>query len=117
MQYAQRLLERPTHQTDCKPWALEGQLLKREDIAVIKTLSMHVALCHTLSLRLAILFDAPLEEQKNLVAAGSKLAVSMAGTVYGVEWSFLAAIVAIRTGDRQTYTDAVTDLERQTRCA
>jgi hypothetical protein len=116
MQYAQRLLERPTHRGDCKPWALEGQLLRREDIAEISSLSMHVALCHTLGLRLAILYDAPLAEQEDLVAAGSALAVSMAGTVYGVEWSFLAAIVAIRTGDMQTYTEAVADLERQTRC-
>jgi hypothetical protein len=84
---------------------------------MVKALSMHVALWHTLALRLAILYDAPLGEQQALVNAGAGVAPSAAGTVYAAEWSFLIAVVAIQNDQPESeYAAAVADLQELTRC-
>jgi hypothetical protein len=98
VQYALKLTERPV--TD-DPWVLQGRLLSEADTEAVKALDMHVALSNTYALRLAVLFDAPLEEQQRVVDKTWSIWRGVQNLVFGGEWCFLAALVFARTGDER----------------
>lgn len=84
LQYEENLL---AYTSQVKPWDLEGALLSRAEVAAVSGLTWHVGLWDTFALRLAILYDAPIDDQ---AALGECKATGPAlpGTAYGVEWSF-----------------------------
>ncbi|ORY33753.1 hypothetical protein BCR39DRAFT_519071 [Naematelia encephala] len=93
LQYAEN---RKAYTPGMKVSLLEGQFITSEDLEQVSALKMHLAFWHTFALREAIMYDAALEEQLALVHEGSKFATAQEGTVVGVEWAFLCAIVFIR---------------------
>jgi hypothetical protein len=102
LQYALKLIEIPASDDD-EPWRFEGKLLCQADIDQVRALDMHVGLSNTFALRLQVLFDAPLESQFKLVNEGWEAAKSLANTVFGSEWAFLAALVFARKGGDERY--------------
>ena len=93
LQYSENLVS-----PGSKPWVLVGFFQSADELQAITALPWHACLCYTLSLRLAVLFDAPLDEQLRIVEAGATFADAGQGTVYGVEWDFFAAVIALRSG-------------------
>ena len=55
------------------------------------------ALWYCCSLRLAFLFDAPLEVKERILADGQPFADEIAALVFSNEWRFLLALHLIRT--------------------
>lgn len=94
LQYAMKLLEKPTSD---EPWRLEGRLLSKVDIDNVSGLDMHVGLSGLFALRLKVLFDAPMAEQRKRVDDGWAVSPSMANLVIGSEWAFLSALVLLQT--------------------
>ena len=80
-------------------------------------MKFHFAIFQTLSLRLAILYDAALPEQLAIIEEGGPNAEAAQGTIYGVERSFLIGIYAIRSGeDGDRLAAALADLRTHSRC-
>lgn len=114
MQYSENLAH---YDSNAKPWLMEGTFIDLSDIEAVKGLALHLAAHRTFALRLAVLYNAPLDEQMVLVEAGLPLAAAMNGTVLGVEWSFLTAICAIRNLSNQSLVDqCYKDLQRHAMC-
>jgi hypothetical protein len=95
LQYGLKLTKKPVG----VPWLLEGDLLSQYDIDQVKALDMHVSLSNTYALRLAVLFDAPLDEQMSVIERTWSKWRSSQNLIFGAEWCFLAALVFVQTGD------------------
>ena len=114
LQYAEDLSR---YSPDVKPWAMQGALLSAADITACKGLLWHEGICHTLALRLAILYDAPVAVQTALIKASSLTGPALEGTLYGSERSFLLGIYAIRhKGDPDQITASYVEMRRHQRC-
>ena len=83
------------------PWVLEGEIATTADLESMKGNSLQLSFRNVLALRLAIFYDAPLAEQRRLVEEGRSISEACFGIVYGLEWPFLAALVALRTKDHE----------------
>jgi hypothetical protein len=89
------------------PWTLEGAIVTRSESDSVAHLATHKAFRQCFALRLAIFYDAPISELRQIVEAGRDSSLGVTGLVFGVEWAFLVAIVAIRGGgDHQRDVDA-----------
>jgi len=78
-------------------------------------LLVHTSFRYTLSLRLAIFYDAPLAELEEIVEAGRRYAAGCADLVYGPDWALWTGIVASRSGKNQAdYDSAVKELSSPT---
>jgi hypothetical protein len=93
MQYVLRLLELSSD----PPWLLQGRILPPSDLEPIHDLFWHQAICATYTLRLAILFDAPMDVQLDLLSTYWPIYHVGAGTVYGAEMAFLAGMILARS--------------------
>jgi hypothetical protein len=102
LQYALKLIETPSVPTE-EPWSFEGKLLSRADVEAVRALDMHVGLSNTFALRLMVMFDAPLQTQLEMIDHGWEAAKSLANTVFGSEWAFLAALAFVRNGGDARY--------------
>lgn len=78
-----------------QPWLMEGSFLS--DTAVFRNLSIQESMWHCCSLRLAILYDAPLDTQLDIIAKGTPHVEAAASLVYGPEWEFHSALTLMRT--------------------
>lgn len=88
------------------PWTLEGSIVTRFETDSVKHLPTHNAFRQCLALRLAVYYDAPISELRQIVENGRASAPGVTGLIYGVEWAFLVAVVAIRGGgDHQADVD------------
>lgn len=113
LQYAENLASMPANST---PWDLLGAFLCQEDRKGIEGLAWHEGIWNCLSLRLAILYDAPLATQLAILESGDPYAGALAGTSYGVERNFLGAMVLIRTAhDKGRLEDMLADIRRHHR--
>lgn len=96
LQYVMRLAEIPVSQT---PWQLPGRFLTEAEVESTRNLPMHQHIIGTLCLSLAVLFDAPLDVQQDILHRYETSAESTAGIIYGTEWDFLSGMIHVRTGD------------------
>lgn len=78
-----------------RPWLMEGSFLN--DRAVFRGLSIQEAMWHCCSLRLAIMYDAPIETQLDIIAKGTPHTAAAASLIYGPEWDFHSALTLIRS--------------------
>jgi hypothetical protein len=99
LQYAENLAVYKPGTTD--PWHLQGTFLGPEDLDAMAHLQLHQGVVACLALRLAILYEAPLDEQLSIIRDGAVSAVALEGTSYGAEWHFLTAIPLIRKGGHE----------------
>lgn len=74
---------------------MQGSFLT--DISLLGGLPVQQALWYCCSLRLAFLFDAPLEVKERILADGDSFADGAAMRVFGIEWRFLLALHLIQT--------------------
>lgn len=76
------------------PWLMEGSFLR--DKSVFRNLSIQESMWHCCSLRLAILYDAPLDIQLDIIAKGTRHTAGAASLIYGPEWEFHSALTLLR---------------------
>jgi len=94
-----------------------GSFLQSSSLAEIDRLPFHSGICNCYSLRLAILYDAPLATQLAIIEQGEFSAGALAGTLFGAERNFLVACVYIRSGHDEACTnEAIADVQRHYRC-
>lgn len=99
------------------PWILEGDLLSAQDVEAAKDIPFYNSMRYIYALRLALLYDAPLDVQTRISAEGRSDSSATSGTVLAVEWSFLTAFVDIRRGGLRAEVAAqYADLERCAIC-
>lgn len=67
------------------------------DNSAFRDLSLQEAAWHCCALRLAILYDAPLEVQLDIISKATKHIAGAAPLVYGTEWQFLSALALLRS--------------------
>ena len=67
------------------------------DISLLGGLPVQQTLWYCCSLRLAFLFDAPLEVKERILADGDAFADGAAMVIFGNEWRFLLAVHLIQT--------------------
>jgi hypothetical protein len=67
------------------------------------------ALWYCCSLRLAVLFDAPLEVKERIVAEGQAFADNAMSISYGTEWQFFKALHLMRVDSRDPRIQEVRD--------
>lgn len=67
------------------------------DTADFRNLSIQESMWHCCSLRLAILYDAPLEVQLEIIEKGTPHTQAAASLIYGPEWEFHSALTLIRS--------------------
>lgn len=79
------------------PWVMTGRFLSNSDLDGIAQLPLHQAVCVTYGLRLAILFEAPLQEQRDIVDKNWHIMPAAMGIVYYAELAFLCGIVLLRS--------------------
>lgn len=108
--------DRISQMADEKPWTLEGTIVKTADTQQMQNLAMHSAIRNCLALRLATFYDAPLDELESIVTSGKQAAPGAMGMIYGTEWSFLSALVAIRTGQADTADAIPEEFTQNTDC-
>lgn len=95
LQYAESY---STYSQEHPPWDLQGSFLT--DISLIKGLSLQQALWYCCSLRLAVLFDAPVEVRERIIRDGQPLADSAQSITTGTEWQFFKALHLLRTNPK-----------------
>jgi hypothetical protein len=108
--------DRISQMADEKPWTFEGTIVKTADTEQMRDLAMHSAIRNCLALRLAIFYDAPLDDLESIVTAGKEAAPGAIGLIYGTEWSFLSTLVMIRTGKAATADAIPEEFARNTDC-
>lgn len=74
---------------------MEGSFLN--DTAVFRNLSIQESMWHCCSLRLAILYDAPLDVQLGIIEKGTPHTEAATSLIYGPEWEFHSALTLIRS--------------------
>lgn len=74
---------------------MEGSFV--HDTAVFRNLSIQESMWHCCALRLAILYDAPLDVQLSIIAKGTPHTAGAASLIYGPEWEFHSALTLIRS--------------------
>jgi hypothetical protein len=79
------------------PWDLSGRLLTPSALELVPQLPLHHAVCATYTLRLSVLFDAPLKTQREILDSSWSLYRTAAGLVYAAEFAFLSGIILIRS--------------------
>lgn len=79
------------------PWELSGRLLTPSLLDLLAQLPLHHAICATYSLRLSVLFDAPVKTQRQMLDDSWSLFHVGAGIVYSAEFAFVSAIILIRS--------------------
>jgi hypothetical protein len=80
---------------DTPPWEMQGSFLT--DISLIKGLTIQQGMWHCCALRLALLFDSPIEVKHRIIADGQPFLDSNTSLAFGTEWRFLLALHFIRT--------------------
>ena len=80
-----------------EPWAMYG-FITRPDLEAMKESTMLKGLHLTLQLRLAVLYDAPIEVLQAMADEGESYAEALRHVVGGLEWFYLVAIVGVRQG-------------------
>ena len=96
---------------------MQGPFLSSADFEKLRSIPMYTAFYHLYTLRLAVLYDAPIEEQQKVMDRGMDLVHVFDGLLVGAEWSFLSSMVRIRTGSpRSALTVEYSILERCARC-
>lgn len=115
LQWAENILQYPARQG--QPWDMLGSFITPEDLENGGSLLMHIGTWYSYALRLALFYDAPREKQESLMVAGDKFAMSLVGTIVGIEWSFLSLIVLIRGGqDDDAAKVHYESLQKYTQC-
>jgi hypothetical protein len=105
LQYGLRLLEvAEVHEV---PWELPGRIFTAIDLESVAELPLHRAVCATYQLRLAVLFDAPIAIQQQIVDDNWDSYPAVAGLVYSAEFAFLAGTVLIRSGSSNSRLETV----------
>jgi hypothetical protein len=104
LQYAESF---STYSEDHPPWDLQGSFLT--DITLIKGLMVQQALWYCCSLRLAVLFDAPVEVRERILTEGQPLANGATSISTGTEWQFFKALHLIRTNSKDPRIQEVRD--------
>lgn len=93
---------------------MEGTFLS--DSSAFRNLSLQEAMWHCCSLRLAILYDAPLDVQMDIIGKGHIHTAAAAPLVYGPQWKFLCALTLMRTDPKdKRIAQARTTLEKLSR--
>lgn len=93
-QYAENLA-RPLGE---EPWILLGQFFGLNDYEATQSFHMHRGVYDCLTLRLKLLFDAPVDEIQRSMESGLETVFYTEGLVYGIEMHWLLAIAALRCG-------------------
>lgn len=91
-QYAENL-SRPLGE---EPWLLMGQFFGLNDYEATRSLHMHRGVYDCFTLRLKLLFDAPVEEIQRSMQSGQETVSFTEGLVYGMEMHWLLAVAALR---------------------
>jgi len=89
------------------PWDLHGTYLT--DMSLIKGLVLQQAMWYCFSLRLAVLFDAPLKVRERIIADGQTVANSASMITTGTEWQFFKALHLIRINSKDPRIQEVRD--------
>ena len=92
LQYAESF---STYSKSHPPWDLQGTFLS--DISLIKGLVVQQSMWYCCSLRLAVLFDAPVEVRNQIVTDGQLCLEGAAMITFGTEWQFCLALHLLRT--------------------
>jgi hypothetical protein len=92
LQYTESL---SMYSEETPPWEMQGSFLT--NISLLKGLSLQQGMWYCCALRLAILFDSPIEVKQRIIADGQPFADSSAMLAFGTEWRFLLALHLIRT--------------------
>lgn len=82
---------------------MKGRYLS--DTSAFRNLSLQEAMWNCCALRLAILYDAPLDAQLAFTESGSAHTAAAAPLVYGTEWEFLCALTLLRSDPQDQRID------------
>lgn len=89
---------------------MQGTFLS--DSSAFRNLSLQEAMWHCCALRLAIMYDAPLSIQTDIMASGSAHTAAAAPLVYGPQWEFLCALTLLRSAPGDKRIDQARDTLR-----
>ena len=82
---------------DAEPWSMNG-FITVDDLKAVSQLGLHMGIYFLYKLRLAIMYDADLRVQNEVIKEGEKHFVLLKGCIGGPEWSFLTVLVGLRSG-------------------
>lgn len=98
LQYAERVMKLSFSP---QPWTFDGAVVKRSTMDDFLELYLHTSFRYVLALRLAVFYDAPLEDIEAIIEDGRKYSPAIAGLTFDAEWALWTGIVASRSGRRQ----------------